>query len=112
MLLGNHVNNKLNFGYRVNQLCKKASKKLHALARTDKYMDISKRRMLMSDFVSSRFPYCPLIWMFHNRKMEHRINSIHKRALKPVYQDSHDLTFQEWLAEDKLVSVHQKTFSC
>ena len=41
--------------------------------------------------------------------MEHRINSIHKRALKLVYQDSSDLTFQELLAKDKSVSVHQKS---
>ena len=46
--------------------------------------------------------------MFHSRKTEYRINSIHKRALKLVYQDSPDLTFQELLAKDKSVSVHQK----
>ena len=46
--------------------------------------------------------------MFHSRKMEHRTNSIHKRALKLVYQDSPDLTFQELLAKDKSVSVYQK----
>ena len=47
--------------------------------------------------------------MFHSRKMEHRINNIHKRVLKLVYQDSPNLTFQELLAKDKSVSVHQKT---
>ena len=57
----------------------------------------------MKAFVSSQFSYCPLIWMFHSRKMGHRINSIHNRSLKLVYQDSHDLRFQ-----DKSVSVHQK----
>ena len=40
--------------------------------------------------------------------MEHRINSIHKRALKLANQDSPDLTFQELLAKDKSVSIHQK----
>ena len=39
--------------------------------------------------------------MFHSRK----INNIHKRDLKLVYQDSRDLTFQELLAKDKSVSV-------
>ena len=108
-LLGIHLNNDLNFDYQVNQLCTKASKKLHAFARIAKYMDINnKRRMLMKAFVSSRFSYCPLIWMFHSRKMEHRINSIHKRVLKLVYQDSLDLAVQELLAKDKLVSVDQK----
>ena len=107
-LLRIHLNNDLNFDYHVNQLCKKTSKKLHALARIAKYMDTDKRRMLMKAFVSSQFSYCPLIWMFHSRKMEGRINSIHKRALKLVYQDSPDLTFQELLAKDKSVGVHQK----
>ena len=64
-LLGIHLNNDLNFDYHVNKLCKKASKKLHALARIAKYMDINKRRMLMKAFVSSQFSYCLLIWMFH-----------------------------------------------
>ena len=46
--------------------------------------------------------------MFHSRKMDHRMNSIHKRALKLVYQDSQNLTVQELLAKDKSISVHQK----
>ena len=36
------------------------------------------------------------------------INRIHKIALKLVYEDFHDLTFQELQAKDKSVSVHQK----
>ena len=46
-LLGININNNLNFDYHANQLSNKASKKLHALARIDKYMDINKRRMFM-----------------------------------------------------------------
>ena len=46
--------------------------------------------------------------MFHSRKIEHRINKIHKRALKLVYQDYPDLTFFEFLAIEMSVSVHQK----
>ena len=110
-LLGIHTNNNLNFDYHVNQLCKKASKKLHAFARIAKYMDINKRRKLIKTFVSSQLSCCPLIWMLHSRKIEHRINSIHKRALKLDYQDSHDLTFQELLDKDKSVSAHQKKSS-
>ena len=54
-LLGIHLNNDLNFDYHVNQLFKKASKKLHALARIAKYMDINKRRMLMKAFYLPSF---------------------------------------------------------
>ena len=70
-------------------------------------MDHHKQRMLMKTFASSRFSDCPLIWMLHSRRMEHRINSIQNRALKLVHADSNDLIFQEGLANDKSVSVYQ-----
>ena len=38
------------------------------------------------------------------------ICSIYKRALKLVYQDSHDVKFHELLGKGKSVSVHQKIF--
>ena len=47
-LLGIHIHNRLNFDYHVSQLCKKASKKLHALARIFKYVETSKRRLLVN----------------------------------------------------------------
>ena len=106
--LGIYTNNNFNYDYHVNQLCNKTSKKLHALARIAKYMDINKQKMLMKAFVSSQFFYCPLIQMFHSGKMKHGVKSIYKRALKLIYQDSHDLMFQKLLAKDKSVIVHQK----
>lgn len=39
--------------------------------------------------------------------MEHRVNSIQKKALELVYEDFLDLTFQELLAKGKSVGVHQ-----
>ena len=65
-LLGIHIDNRLNFDYHVSQLCKKASKKLHALARIFKYVETSKRRVLANSFITSQFSYCPLVWMFHS----------------------------------------------
>ena len=84
-LLGIHRDNRLNSDYHVSQLCKKASKKLHALARIFKYVETSKRRVLVNSFITSQFSYCPLIWMFHSRRMEHRINKIHESALRLIY---------------------------
>ena len=46
--------------------------------------------------------------MFRIRKMEHRINSNHKRALTLVYKDSHDLTFQDLLAKDNQLLFSKK----
>ena len=107
-LLGVHIDRDLNFDFHVEKLCKAASKKLHALTRICRYMETNKRRMLMKAFIISQFTYCPLIWMFHSKAMEHRINKIHERALRLVYDNSHDLSFEELLIKDKSVSIHQR----
>ena len=46
--------------------------------------------------------------MFHSRNMEIRINRFHERALKLVYADSQNLSFQELLVKDNSASIHQK----
>ena len=71
-------------------------------------MDQNKRRMLMKAFIISQFSYCPLVWMFHSRNTKNRVNKIHERALRLVYDDSPYLSFDELLIKDKSVSIHQK----
>ena len=39
--------------------------------------------------------------MFHSRKLNHRINKIHERALRIVYND-HQCTFEELLEREVL----------
>ena len=56
----------------------------------------------------SQFSYCPLIWMFHSRAMEHRINRIHEKTLRLIYPNQHQLTFKELLEKNKTVSIHQR----
>ena len=59
----------------------------------------------MNAFITSQFGYCPLVWMFHSREMNNRINRIHERSLRIVYKNKQS-TFQELLDRDKSVSVH------
>ena len=101
-LLDIHIDNRLNFDYHVGQLCKKSIKKLHALVRIFKYVETSKRRVLVNSFITSQFSYCPLIWMFHSRRMEHRINKVHERALRLIFPSDSKLTFKELLEKTKL----------
>ena len=109
-LLGIHIENRLNFEYHVSPLCKKASKKLHELARIFKYVETSKRRVLVNSFITPQFSYCPLIWMFDSRRMKHRINKIHERPLSLIYPSDSKLTFKELLDKNKTVSIGQKNF--
>ena len=54
-LLGVPLNKTLSFKNHVNNLCKKTSKKLHALARVSKYMERSQLELTMTSFVMSHF---------------------------------------------------------
>ena len=71
-LLGVTIDNKLDFNEHVTNICKKASLELHALARISHLMNKNKLRNLMKAFIE----YCPLIWMFHSRSLNNRINRL------------------------------------
>ena len=105
-LLGVKFDSNLSFESHVTSLCKKSSQKLHALARISHYMDLNKRRNLVKAFITCQFSYCPLIWMFHSRNLNNKINRIHKRALRLVYQNN--LSFPELLDLENSLTVHQK----
>ena len=47
--------------------------------------------------------------MFHSRNMERRIDKIHERTLKLVYNDILKLRLYELLVNDKSVTLTQKT---
>ena len=51
--------------------------------------------------------YCPLIWMFCQRSSNTRINHLHERALRIVYNDNKS-TFEDLLKKDNSVSIHHK----
>ena len=61
----------------------------------------------MKTFILSHFGYCPLVWMFHNRKFNHRINRLHERALRIVYKDDKS-SFKELLIKDDSFTVHER----
>ena len=86
-LLGVTIDSKLNFKQHVLSLCKKANRKLRALSCVSKYRTFNKRCKLMKSFIISQFNYCPLIWMIHNGDFNKKINHIHERALRIVYDD-------------------------
>ena len=70
-------------------------------------MSLEKRSLIMKEFVNSQFGYCYLIWMFHNRTLNNRIERIHEGALRIVYRDK-TINFTEFLQKDNAVTLHQR----
>ena len=83
-LLG--IDNELKFNEHVTNMLKKGNQKFPALARISKYLSQDKLKLLMKTFIQSQFNYCPLVWMFHNRTLNNKINRLHERALLLVYK--------------------------
>ena len=61
----------------------------------------------MKAFIESQFGYCPLVWMFHNRTLNNRINALHEKALTLVYNDS-ALSFENLLSLDESFTIHHR----
>ena len=106
-LVGIKIDNNLTFKGHVSNLCKKANQKLNALARISHYMSSDKLKVIMKAFIVSQFSYCPLIWMFHSRKLNNRINKIQERALRIVYKDK-ESDFSNLLERDNSFTIHER----
>ena len=106
-LLGMTVDKNLNFNSHLEILCKKVNQKVSALARIARILPFQKRRLILKTFIESQFSYCPLVWMFCSSKMNKKINHIHERALRLVYQD-YTATFDELLKKDSSLTFHHR----
>ena len=102
-----YFDNKLNFKFHINKLCKKASQKLHALAQVSNFMSLTQRKVIMNAFVTTQFCYCHLLWMCHDRKSHAQLNKIHERALRIIYRD-HDSSFEVLLDKSGSVTIHHR----
>ena len=106
-LLGMLVDKDLNFNSHLKVLCKKVNQKVSALARIARILPFQKRRIILKTFIESQFSYCPLIWMFCSRSMNNKINHIHERALRLVYQD-YTTPFEVLLKKDGSLTFHHR----
>ena len=79
----------------------------NALTRIANYINPEQRRIIMKAFITSQFSYCPLVWMFHSRRINNRINRLHERSLRLTYND-YNSSFKNLLSKDKSVSIHER----
>ena len=92
-LLGVKIDPKPPFNTHKDDICKKASLKLNALSRITLHLDFKKKIFLINSFFMSQFNYCQLIWMCHNRTKNNKINRLHERCLRLLYNDIKTLLF-------------------
>ena len=102
-LLGVQIDRNLNFNEYVPS--KKPCKKPSVLARLSNFTSI--KHKIVKSFTESQFGYCPLIWMFHGRGLNNKIDHLDERSLLMVYKDSNSF-FKELLKKDNSFTVHHR----
>ena len=106
-LLGLDIDRNLNFNEHVSSFYRKAGNKLSVLARLSNFMNFKQRRILLKTFIESQFGYCSLIWMFHSRRLNNKINHLDERLLRIVYKDNYS-SYVDLLAKDKSFTIYQR----
>ena len=106
-LLGVKIDKQLKFKSHIEELCRKAAYKLHALRRIRKYLTVEKAKLLANAFINSQFTYAPLIWMFAGKSSIAKICKIHFRTLQIVH-NNYVKSYQDLLNFSNDISIHQK----
>ena len=70
-------------------------------------MCLEKRKTVLKAFATSQFGYCPLVRKFHNRGLNNKIISLHKRALRITY-GNRSSSFQDLLKNGNSISIHYR----
>ena len=71
-----------------------------------KFLTIEKAKILGNAFTDSQFNYAPLLWMFCRKTVYSKIEKIHQKTLKVIYE-SND-TNDNLLLQSNTVSVQQR----
>ena len=50
-------------------------------------MGFNQRKLVVNAFFSAQFNYWSLAWMCHNRTYNNKINRLHERCLRLIYDD-------------------------
>ena len=95
------TDNKLTFEEHLERLCEKASQKVNAMTRISSLIRFEQRKHIVNLFITLHFSHCPLVWMFHNRRLNNCIDHIHERA----YQD-YNSSFKELLRKRQLLNIN------
>ena len=68
--------------------------------------DFNKKVVFNSCF-KGQFNYCPLLWMFSARALNHEINRLHERGLRALLNDETP-TFNDMLSKRNDTTIHVK----
>ena len=64
-------------------------------------------KVLFSFFIKGQFNYCPLLWMFSTRAVNHEINRLHEKRLRTLLNDETS-TFNDMQSKSNDTNINIK----
>ena len=102
--VGTNIESFLTINEHVSKLCKKAKQTVHAFEHISNYKNKNKLR-----YQNIKFGYCPLVWMFHDRRYSNAVNCLHEKMLRIIYKD-YKSCFAKLPSENKSLTAYYRNF--
>ena len=106
-LLGQQLDDKLNFNLHISNICKSAANQLNALIRLKKFMNFEEKKILINSYFMANFNYCPFVWMLSNASSLKKIENLQKRALRFLCND-YEISYEELFSKSSTSSMNVK----
>ena len=104
-LLGDEIDYLLTFDTQVSIMCKKASQQITVLRRIGINLNFESRKAVCHAFIMSTFNFCPLVCHFCSKTNTEKLERIHFRALKFIFQDF-DATYENLIMRAGTTTLH------
>ena len=95
----------MNFQSHTKSIIRTANQKLSALIRVAPFLADFSKKVIFNSFIKGQFNYCPLLWTFSTRAVNHIINRLYKRGLRALLNDEAS-TFNDMLSKSNDTAIH------
>ena len=65
------------------------------------------KKVIFNSFIKGQFNYCPLLWIFSTRAVNHKIKRHHERGLRALLNDETS-AFNDMLSKSNDTTIHTK----
>ena len=104
-LLGVTIDKDLSFNRHISQICEKVNKQFNVLKRFKNIITSNVMLRVYKAFILPHFQYCSLIWHFSGTRNCDKLESLNKRILRFIFNDSLS-SYDELLKEAKIASLY------
>ena len=104
-LLGVTIDKDLSFNRHISQICEKVNKQLGVLKRFKNIITSNFMLRLYKTFILPHLQYCSLIWHFSSTRNCDKLESLNKRILRFIFNDSLS-SYNELLEKAKIAFLY------